>query len=724
MNDVMPSSDSAELAKLAEQLAECVEQQQLIDSLDDGIMLFSPQSLTLQRLNETARGYCHLDPFQNDLTEVLPLYTQRRHALLFDLKGWLSQLSNAPEHASGERVMVWLKMPRQHQLIPMELRAKVLNNAKGQASQILLLLEDVSLKVQLEAQTKLMDATGVGQFLTNAHGYMTQPNYTFCAYTGLSLDELKKMTYLDWLRRQVSFDVPFNQVIETLLKEQSWSGEVKLFNASGAQYYAVLNLSMLMDSQQNIEHFVGALQDITDIREAQKEIEYLAYFDQLTGLGNRARLHQQLEQIKNPKTQDASNPPSAYNAMFYIGLDGFKIINDTHGHAWGDKLLIRVSQKLREHLGNEAQLFKLSGDEFVALKTDFSEDPIEAENAAYEFAQKLLEVLDARYKIQQISVHSSASIGIFLFQNDSDLRTDQMTSFADLAMHEAKKRGNNQLAVFAKTMCEQAQKRLELIEALNHSELDNEFQIFFQAQVDAEGKAISAETLIRWFHPTLGFIPPNKFIPVAEEGRQIIKIGLWVMHKAFAQAKTWQELYGGIKISINISPIQFHEASFVELVIGLLKFTKVDPHLITLELTEGVLIRNTELALQKIQHLVSLGFSISIDDFGTGYSSLSYLQRLPIHELKIDQSFIRQIPGDPDNEAIVDSILKIATTKSLTIVAEGVETEAQADYLLQKQPDILLQGYLYSRPSSAIDFEAKFLAKAYDENAPAHTLSS
>ncbi|MDX1352745.1 MAG: GGDEF domain-containing phosphodiesterase, partial [Thiomicrorhabdus sp.] len=317
---------------------------------------------------------------------------------------------------------------------------------------------------------------------------------------------------------------------------------------------------------------------------------------------------------------------------------------------------------------------------------------------------------DDRYQINNRSLHITASIGVYLFNKELDNKDfDQLIRHSNLAMHEAKHLGGNQVYLFEDKLRDIAKQRLEMLQALNHSELDNEFQLYFQAQVDAKGNTVGAETLLRWFHPTLGLVPPGQFIPVAEEGRQIIKIGLWVMHKAFLQAKAWNQKYGNFRLSINISPIQFHEQSFVELVIGLVKFTLVNPNNITLELTEGVLIRNTDLALQKIQHLVSLGFHISIDDFGTGYSSLSYLQKLPIHELKIDQSFIRQILDSEDDMAIVESIVRLAETKNLNIVAEGVETQQQAEFIHQNHKNVSIQGYYYCKPCPADEFEKRFL---------------
>ena len=559
-----------------------------------------------------------------------------------------------------------------------------------------------------------MEASNAGQFITNAHGYITQPNYAFSAYTGLNPETLQKMTYIEWLQNQVIFRVPFGSVMKALLEQGCWNGEVQLTPSTKTEYHAVLSLSMLTDHNRNIEHFIGVLQDITDIRHAHNEIKRLAYYDNLTGLANRTLLHNQII-----TTLDRYPTTQSYSGLILIDIDNFKMINDTLGFEIGDQLLILVSQKLNELAGSNSLVARLEGDEFAILVKEISQDGEQAQTQLLALAYKAQESIDDRYTIKNRSLHCTASIGLHLYSEPPlEGHSDELVRYTNMAMHEAKNLGGNQTYQFQERLCEIAQQRLEMLQALNHSELDNEFALYFQAQVDTNGKPVGAETLLRWFHPVLGLVPPAQFIPVAEEGRQIIKIGLWVMHKAFMQAKYWNETYGPFRVSINISPIQFHEQSFVELVIGLVKFTQVNPKDITLELTEGVLIRNTNLALQKIQHLVSLGFHISIDDFGTGYSSLSYLQKLPIHELKIDQSFIRHIPDNDNDVAIVDSILKLAQNKNLIVVAEGVELKVQADFLQERAPDVLIQGYLYSKPIPAAEFEQTFLAKPVEPKQP------
>ncbi|WP_038150549.1 putative bifunctional diguanylate cyclase/phosphodiesterase [Thiomicrorhabdus chilensis] len=699
---------STEITKLIAKLhqAHSFQRQQIADSFQQGLILFTPQ-LSPRLVNAKVRYVIGETTDTDTLFSQLKLYTQKRSNTEFDLKEWLQECINSPKLKLQE-TMVWLKDCGEvavHATTPIQLQAFPILNADQSLESILLHLKDLTLEIQAEAQQRLMNASYAGQFITNAQGLITQPNYAFSAYTGLKPEILETMTYVDWLKKQVTLKVPFGTVMESLLEEGSWSGEVQITASTEAQFYAVLSLSMLMDENRNIEHFIGVLQDITDIHEARSKIEQLAYFDKLTGLANRSLLQNQIEAAIEEITVSQSHA-----ALLLIDLDGFKILNDTLGHMIGDQLLILVAQKLQAVVGSEGLVARLDGDEFAILLKELSQDHYEALQNTLALAHRIQEDLDDRYEISNRSLHCSASIGVHLFAPTlEDNQSDQLIGFANLAMHEAKNLGGNQVHLFENNLCAVAKQRLEMLQALNHSELDDEFQLYFQAQIDQNGKAVAAETLLRWFHPSLGFVPPCDFIPVAEEGRQIIKIGLWVMHKAFLQAKAWNDNQHNIRVSINISPIQFHEQSFVELVIGLVKFTQVNPSHITLELTEGVLIRNTSLALQKIQHLVSLGFHVSIDDFGTGYSSLSYLQRLPLHELKIDQSFIRHIPENPDDVAIVQSILKLAQTKNLSVVAEGVETQDQADFLREQSSELLIQGYLFSKPVPAGVFEERFI---------------
>lgn len=635
----------------------------------------------------------------------LPLYTQKRSKKLFDLKHWLQ--TNLPATQSVRfNQQLWLQDETNQNLIPVIVDMHPIT--LGKRPYLLVTIADNSLQREFFAHQKLMESSYNAQFITNPRGLICYPNNTFLAYSGLDKDQLAKMTYIEWLKQQVTFKVPFDNVMSSLLEDQFWAGYVKIHPNHETSFHAILNISMLVDELNNIEHFTGLIYDLTDLQLAQSEISHLAHYDQLTGLANRNQLNREIEQIL-----DNHHRKATFHALFSVGIDNFKIINDTFGHKIGDQLLVQITNRIRETLGKRVLVARLDGSNFAVLQDSKFDDYQLALEEIWQTAELLLKCIEGKYSLNEHSIHSSASVGacLFPFEGSENYAADQLTSFADMAKDKARKDGGNQAYLFEKSLIENAQSRLQLIEALNHSKLDDEFQICFQAQLNRSQKVVAAETLIRWHHPELGTVPPSKFIPVAEEGRQIIKIGLWVLHKTFLQLKAWNKILPKFRVSVNISPVQFHEQNFVEMIIGLIKFTQVKPSNVTLELTEGVLIKNASKALHKIQHLVTLGFEVSIDDFGTGYSSLSYLQKLPIHELKIDQSFIKHLIEDSNEEAIVDSIIHLAQSKKLKLVAEGVETEHQANYLIQKAPDILLQGFFFSRPMAAEDFEEKYIRR-------------
>lgn len=673
----------------------------IINRFEEGVMILNRQSEPTVMNDSLQSLYPELQQ-TTTLFQHLCLFTQKHQGHCFDLQAWLKSLSIGQ---AAHQDSVWLKTPTSPTALPMRLQADWIE-LDGQAHQ-LLIMSNQSLNLRTKAHSQLMEASGSGQFITNPQGKITQPNSHFCQLTGLSQTDLANLNYIDWLKQQVSFALPFDHVIKTLLEQQFWTGEIQL-HATETATPAILSLSMILDDAKNIEHFVGVLQDKSELQSAKHQIQQLSYYDQLTGLPNQSYLQETLDQLLT--TPDAGQP---HYALLFINLDEFKMIDDTFGRQVGDELLVKVAKKCQTQLPENALLSRLNGGSFGIIYPSHCQDEVNAKHQIQDYSETLIEMISDRYKLQQHSIHTSASIGICPFSpnNPVNFDSEQLMRYANMAMLQAQKQGGNQPYIFEDTLIQKARRRLELIEALNHSELDEEFQLYFQAQVNEAQQIVSAETLIRWVHPVLGPVPPDKFIPVAEEGRQIIKIGLWILHKAFMQAKAWNTHFEPIRVSINVSPVQFHEQGFIEMVIGLIKFTQVDPSMITLELTEGVLIKNAPVALQRIQHLISLGFEISIDDFGTGYSSLSYLQKLPIHELKIDKCFIQHVPGQEEDEALVKTIIQLAESKHLKIVAEGVETAQQAQFLKQQAHNIIQQGYYYSRPMPAIDFEQKLLPR-------------
>ncbi len=693
----MQKNENQEIRRLTS-----VDMIDMFNKLDKAMVLFSEQGAPVF-FNQLFVDYFPQAEANNIFFEKVFFYTQKINRQHFAFSHWLS----AFRHSGAKQLQseqLWIELTYLDSFIPVTLDICQIT-LEGQ-SYILLSIQNNSLSREFYAHNRLADEHFAGQFITDDSGLITHPNAAFCKYTSLSKEQLKKLNYISWLKKQVSFEMPFDIVMSTLLHSHHWSGPVKVFNEEKATFSAILTLSMLVDPKNNIEHFIAVLQDLTEIKQAEQEIDKLSYFDALTGLENRKRLNQHLE--KHFESKDSQS----FYCLFLLGLNEFDIINDTYGSKIGDSLLIEVGQKISAFISEGAVVSRLEGSHFSVLFNTKKDDRFLAEQQAGQQAIELWAEVNGRYNLPSQSLHTSCAIGICLFPfNDienEEFSCEQVVNFASMALFKARE-DENHYYFFDKGLKESACKNLALIEALNHSELDSEFQVYFQGQANKNGEIVSAETLIRWHHPVLGMIPPSKFIPVAEKGRQIIKIGLWVLHKAFLQTLAWNKLKPSFRVAINISPVQFHEQSFIEIIIGLLKFTQVNPANITLELTEGVLIKNSQLALQKISHLVSLGFEVSIDDFGTGYSSLSYLQKLPIHELKIDQSFIAHLADNPDDDAVVDSIIQLAVNKKLNIVAEGVETKEQAQCLIGKCSDILLQGYYYSKPIPAQEFEETFL---------------
>jgi diguanylate cyclase (GGDEF)-like protein/PAS domain S-box-containing protein len=637
----------------------------------------------------------------------LTLFKNKKCTIPFKLEKWLKAIIETPSEEPAE-LNIWYRNPTTLKAHPRYLHGKILFSKKGKIKSLLLSIYDRTLRAHADEQKRLMQTAFNnfnGQFIANEKGYIIHPNESFIEMSGLSAEQLQKMTLMHWLDLQITLNSDTTGLLRTLLETKFWSGEVELHPSPDLTFHAILTISMIADDDFNIEHYIVTLQNITDIKEAQAQLQQMAFYDSLTGLANR-KLAKELISNALKNHQRYKN----YSAILYINLERFKSINNAFGRKTGDQLLTQTALSLKKLLRKGDALARVGGDEFAVISQDRATDTESATRNALKLAHKISNKLNQHYLVGELSLHSSVRIGMIVYPFSEDDNADTLLNSADLAMSEAKNlKANEKIYIYEPTLSEDITHRRQLEIDLNSPELDSQLQLYYQAQIGKGDVTHGAETLIRWKHPTLGFVPPNKFIAIAEESRQILKVGAWVLYHAFMQIKKWTATHPNFNLSINISPIQFHEAEFVKHIRELLNHTDVNPSNITLELTEGVLISDTESALNKIEKLDRLGFKISIDDFGTGYSSLSYLQRLPIHELKIDKSFIFRVPESKEDIAIVESIIRLAQTKNLTIVAEGVETQQQVDFL-RKQPDnILIQGFFYSRPIEAEVFEKKFL---------------
>jgi diguanylate cyclase (GGDEF)-like protein len=439
-------------------------------------------------------------------------------------------------------------------------------------------------------------------------------------------------------------------------------------------------------------------QDYEEQEETKAHLHRLAYYDSLTGLPNRALLIMRLEELLS------TTPPEQGDGMLmFFNIDRFKTLNDARGHATGDTLLCAIGARLTPLLREGDTLARVGADEFALLLYRPGEHATTFRLNIAELATRLHETIRQPLHIGSDEVSITLSLGIALFEPGSGDNAGDIMRHADTALHQAKQRGRNQSVFFENTMTKTVEHHFRIERELRRAIQAGELRLFLQSQVDATGTIVGAESLVRWQHPERGLITPATFIPIAEETDLIIDVGVWVFNEACALL-TRQELAGRpIRLSVNISPRHFRQPSFVNWVKDTLLASGANPRQLTLEITEGLLIDNIDDIIAKMNELTAIGIRFSVDDFGTGYSSLTYLKRLPIHEIKIDKSFVQDAPTDPNDATLVDTILAVAERMLLDVVAEGVETREQAAFL-NARGKVLHQGYLYSRPEPADDW--------------------
>ncbi len=679
---------------------------EIINAIENGIIVLKPD-LKIQFINDQAIYLLACNTREQEFLGRLTLFKNKKCTIPFKLESWLKSIIETLSEEPIE-LNIWYRDPKSLKSHPRCLQGKLIFSRKGKIKSLLLSIYDRSLRARADEQKRLMQAAFNnfnGQFIANEKGYIIHPNDSFISMSGLSAKHLKEMTLMHWLELQVTLKSDTTGLLRTLLETKYWSGEVELHPSPDLTFHAILTISMIADDDFNIEHYIVTLQNITDIKEAQAQLQQMALYDTLTGLANRKLAKELISNFLKSHLRSKN-----FSAILYINLERFKSINNAFGRKTGDQLLAQTASLLKKILRKGDALARVGGDEFAVITQDKATETEEATRSALKLARKITNKLNQHYLVGELTLYSSVRIGIIVYPFSEDDNADSLLNSADLAMSEAKNlKANEKIYIYEPTLSEDITHRRQLEIDLNSPELDTQLQLYYQAQIGKDDVLHGAETLIRWQHPTLGLVPPNKFIPIAEESRQILKVGAWVLYHAFMQVKKWAAIHPNFNLSINISPVQFHETEFVKHIRELLNHTGANPSNITLELTEGVLISDTESALDKIEKLDRLGFKISIDNFGTGYSSLSYLQRLPIHELKIDKSFIFRVPDSKEDVAIVESIIRLAQTKNLTIVAEGVETQEQVDFLRKQPGNILIQGYFYSRPVETEVFENVFL---------------
>jgi diguanylate cyclase (GGDEF)-like protein/PAS domain S-box-containing protein len=486
----------------------------------------------------------------------------------------------------------------------------------------------------------------------------------------------------------------YKEMWKQLRENDCWAGEVQDRRKDGSLYPKWLNVSVVRDAAGNVTNYLGIFHDITERKANEERLAHLANHDTLTGLPNR---HLLLDRMQNAITLARRTNETV--ALMFLDLDNFKWVNDALGHESGDQLLIAVAARLRETVRVSDTVARLGGDEFVVLFTQIDSDVELAQ-----IASKIIAAVAKPLELAGHDFHVTTSMGIGMYPNDGE-DAATLLKHADTAMYVAKSDGKNQYRYFDAAMNRNVLERVELEQDLRQALKNEEFELHYQPKFDIAGNSVTAaEALIRWRHPRLGLRSPDKFIPLAEETALIIEIGEWVIRTACQQIVTWQaEGLGLRRVAVNLSAIQLESDTLIDTVAHILRETGAPVEAIEFELTESMILRNPDRSVVTLNRLHDLGIHLSLDDFGTGYSSLSYLKRLPVDTLKIDRSFVEGLPGDTNDTQIVRMICALAKSVHLEIVAEGIETEAQRDFLMAHGCDYL-QGYLISKPLPAEEF--------------------
>ncbi|MEN6587127.1 MAG: EAL domain-containing protein [Sulfuricella sp.] len=535
--------------------------------------------------------------------------------------------------------------------------------------------------------------------ITDPEHVILRINRAFTDITGYLPEDAigRKMSLLKSGRHSPAF---YTAMWDSIQLVGSWQGEIWNRRKNGEIFPGWLTITAVVGSDGNITHYVGTLTDITARKAAEEKIELLAFYDPLTHLPNRRLLIDRLQQALVSSSRSGLS-----GALLFIDLDNFKTLNDTLGHDIGDLLLKKVAERLAAAVREGDTVSRLGGDEFVVMLEDLNANAEEAATLAESVGEKILAALGHTYHLAGHEHRSTPSIGVALFAGQRE-SVDELLKRADLAMYQAKAAGRNTLRFFDPDMQAAVTARAIMEADLRQGLVSNEFFLHYQPQVDVHGRMTGAEALLRWSHPRRGLVPPAEFIPLAEETGLILPIGHWVLSTACNQLLAWASRpeMAHLTLAVNVSARQFHHADFVEQVLAVLDHTGANPQKLKLELTESLLLDDVEDIIAKMTALKAHGVGFSLDDFGTGYSSLSYLKRLPLDQLKIDQSFVRDVLTDPDDAAIARTIVALAQSLRLDVIAEGVETEEQRDFL-ERNGCHAYQGYFFSRPLPLEAFE-------------------
>jgi diguanylate cyclase (GGDEF)-like protein/PAS domain S-box-containing protein len=574
----------------------------------------------------------------------------------------------------------------------------LVRDADGEPTGVIGYLNDITERIEsqetLRLHARIFEHSDEGILITDAAGRIVSVNRAFTRITGYSEDEAVGQTPR-LLRSGVHGQSFYSDIWRRIEVEGRWQGEIQDKRKNGEVYPTWVSIAAVKNGEGRITNFFSIFSDITERKRAEERIHYLAYYDALTDLPNRALFFKLVDQALTEARRNRQ-----HGALLFIDLNRFKPINDTLGHGIGDRLLQQIGKRLRETLRSEDVVARLGGDEFVVALFD-----IARRDHAGIVAQKLLAALDPAFMVDEHELRVGAAIGISVYPQDG-FDTETLLRLADIAMYRAKQSGEDGYAYYSHEMNQRALDRLKIENELRHAIERHELLLHYQPKVDiVSGRIVGAEALVRWRHPERGMVPPGDFVPVAEETGVIVQISAWVLETAVRQARAWLDAgLPPVKIAVNLSARDFSSA-LPERVDAVLAAHRLPPEQLELEITESMLMHSTERVIAMMDELSKLGVTLALDDFGTGYSSLSYLKRFPIDTLKIDRSFVMNMPGDTNDCAIAGAIVGMAKQLGHKVIAEGVETAEQLTFLKSLGCDEM-QGYLLSAPVTAEKFAA------------------
>ena len=682
-------SDAREVAELRfQKLFEDAEAMSIQGYLADGTVVY------WNRASEHIYGYSAAEAMGGNLLDLI-IPDEMRAAVQGAVRWMFENGQGIPPSRMNLR-------HKQGHLVPVYSSHTVVS-IDGQAPVMFCMDADMSALAKAEEELRIaataFDAQQ-GMLITDRLGVILRVNPSFTLTTGYTEAEAvgQSPRLLSSDRHPAEFWAAMWQSLHTV---GSWQAEVWNKRKNGEIYADWVIINAVRDAQGEVTHFVGTLTDISQRKEAEGKIIRLAFYDPLTNLPNRRLMQDRLHQAIS-----ASQRNQSCGALLCLDLDNFKLLNDSVGHDVGDLLLQKIALRLTENIRDCDTAARFGGDTFLIMLEDLGADPVLAAAKAELIAQKLLDLLRQPHPLPDQAYQGSVSMGITLFGAQEDT-ADTLIKHVELAMYQAKAAGRNTLRFFDPQMQAVVSARAALELSLRGALGQNQFLLHYQAQVDQDGQVIGVEALLRWQDPRRGLVPPAEFIPLAEETGLIMPLGLWVLETACQQLVLWADRaeLAHLSVAVNVSALQFRQSDFAEQVLAVLARTGARADRLKLELTESLLVSNVDDVVAKMKVLKASGVGFSLDDFGTGYSSLSYLKRLPLDQLKIDQGFVRNLLLDADDAAIAKMIIALADSLDLEVIAEGVETAAQLEYLAGLGCRHF-QGYLFSQALPVQSFEA------------------